>query len=528
MSHACLETEKLPPNTYVIMVHKKYSDRVVDYVLQPRDEHGRGWINCSSSSPPPFKKKSFFSLVGNSTDFPISAPGQNAQVQVLDSNMQTGLSHDRRGYYWIKATNTTCSMQRIPAMARQFISFVGLLQESCQWTYSSKSAERTEFFNRHLGPSLWKTCREQGFSPTHGCLRIDCQSQADLEPLCMALQIACAADTALSDEQLAPVTDDPFEGPIPMTMSRNKCSHRLTIIVSKKRSTEASKDDDSGEFCFHWGVEQRRDVVDEHCCITNTFALPLNQEAQTELATQSCDCKTGEERPGESPLSKKKKLDPSVPLSRAYYKLDQIWNEELKPFQLSNGKLLAESLQSGAGMDLGASPGGWTQVLALQVHLKLCVAVDPAKLATRIAQVPCVYHANQNFESTDFDSILQDGKIPGYSMLVCDASQTYASLLEMLPKHVLSKTKWQLPVVFVITMKLPFKTLGSIQKHVDTLHEILAQTLLEMVPVMFPGASRDAQAAIQPSFRLVHAMANSESERTLIAVFQDIGSCDQS
>jgi precorrin isomerase len=63
-------------------------------------------------------------------------------------------------------------------------------------------------------------------------------------------------------------------------------------------------------------------------------------------------------------------------------------------------------------------------------------------------------------------------------------------------------------------MKLPYKSIGSVQRHVNIIEESAGSHLREMALAMFPKEN------IRIAYRVIHAMANSDSERTLIAVFE--------
>lgn len=92
-----------------------------------------------------------------------------------------------------------------------------------------------------------------------------------------------------------------------------------------------------------------------------------------------------------------------MPVSRAYYKLAQVFDDDtlLKVMaaqqQPSDDKSSATSMRTtmfshGNGMDIGASPGGWTQVLYNTLHIPTIIALDPAMLAERVMKLPGVHH----------------------------------------------------------------------------------------------------------------------------------------
>jgi hypothetical protein len=133
-------------------------------------------------------------------------------------------------------------------------------------------------------------------------------------------------------------------------------------------------------------------------------------------------------------------------------------------------------------------------------------------LAKRITNLPGVTHVHSQMETAGAEL-----KAHGpYSVVVCDASMVWMELLKRLSSNVVPSAEWCLPSLWVVTMKFPFKTLGSIQNHVKSLQDCAAEHLDKMAVAMYPDNPR-----VRPTYRVVHLMANSDSERTLIAVFDE-------
>jgi 23S rRNA C2498 (ribose-2'-O)-methylase RlmM len=191
-----------------------------------------------------------------------------------------------------------------------------------------------------------------------------------------------------------------------------------------------------------------------------------------------------------------------VPLSRAYYKLDEIWK-----CYLSN--LVSSTWEwGGIAMDLGACPGGWTQVLVHEMGFQNVLSVDPGILSDRVLNLSQVTHIRNNILSADITS---HGP---FSILVCDASDVWIKILEQIETVVVEKCEWSLPSVCIITLKLPFKTLKSVKRHVDRIQNVIPVFLQRISRKMFPG-----KGDIQIQSSIVHLMSNSSSERTLLATF---------
>jgi len=235
-----------------------------------------------------------------------------------------------------------------------------------------------------------------------------------------------------------------------------------------------------------------------------------------------------------------------VPVSRAYYKLKQVMDEHLahhlKQLQKTNGSCI----------DLGASPGGWTQVMhdcmkmnerkeGISSSLTNCcshpviLSIDQAILARRVRELAHVCHVRQDF--TNDSAIEEIAKCAPYSLVVCDAStdsnEVLTKIMETFDKvscriqnrieadntgGVLMTT----PSAMVITLKMPYKSSQSMNRHLNQ----VVNTMPKMIQSITSWATKSTNnkfstETINPpsmpvQYKIEHLMANSESERTLI------------
>lgn len=114
----------LPAQTFAIMVHKLYVDRVKDYLSREG-----GWND------------------------PLPSP---LSVNVLHTQEISGVSRSRRGFVLLLIEKVNRPVESLPPMARQNISWIGRI--------SHQSEDRG---------SIWRTLRHQGFQPTNNSLRVD-------------------------------------------------------------------------------------------------------------------------------------------------------------------------------------------------------------------------------------------------------------------------------------------------------------------------------------------------------------------
>mmetsp|Transcript_4813 Transcript_4813/g.6251 ORF Transcript_4813/g.6251 Transcript_4813/m.6251 type:complete len:430 (+) Transcript_4813:152-1441(+) len=397
-------------------------------------------------------------------------------VEILDfGHIATGVSKDRRGYVILLLQTKAAKVASLSPMARQNISWISRMSHCVPLEQDDQRSPRK------IGEFLFNSLMQHSFQLDKHFLRVEVHPRGQVELVCRSLQLAAGLK---DDEQ-----QDPFEGPIEMTKSRKRCKFKLTVVFEDDNADNAAT---ASSKSMYWGIDRRPEddsVID----------LALNHEAKHQIKVVPCDCKTGKEMNLQT-------VNVKIPLSRAYYKLDQVYHDHL----VSQKDTL--KWEEGIGLDLGASPGGWSQVLVHLFGLSSVVAVDSAALADRIGNMPQVTHVQSTMENKD-----SFPKGP-YSVVVCDASIVYMELFDLIQTKVIHKIRCCLPCIWVLTMKLPFRSLGSIQRHIRLLEEMLDQQLSDMTKVLYPNKEMDN---LNVKAEIIHLMANSDSERTLMVTFRE-------
>ena len=317
-----------------------------------------------------------------------------------------------------------------------------------------------------LGKHVLSTLCDGGFNVVEHVLRVDTFPKEMSASLCLSLQRAAGSYML-----------NPYEGPISMTKSASKCSHVLSVIRH--------------ETGFAWGV------VDQ----PHHVAVRLNDDAAKEILIESTHTQTGEDLPANTDIPN------DMPVSRAYYKLRQVWDEILsKQIAVPRGA---------AGVDLGASPGGWTQVMRQHIGIECVVAIDPGILARRVSSRSGVQHV-----ATDLASPIAADAIVATSspifLLVCDACIDSHGILDEIVQLVVrlqNRIRWELPAALVITLKMPYKTPRSLDRNMEKVKKTIPSQLRKI-------ASLSNEQAVKIRYQIVHLMANSDSERTLVAILE--------
>jgi FtsJ-like methyltransferase len=520
--------------TYAIMVHKLYAERVQSFL----GGSGQQWTLMQRAT-------------GSLSDGETALEDQHCRITVLDTPRLKGVSQARRGYVLLLMEHVGIPIARfslLSPMARQNISWVGRISHSTVVSGNRLDQDDdTALESRSVGAVIWTTCLKSLHQGSKGVsdmiLRVDCHPRELIPDICRQMQ-QCASQMdgttgACNDADPTKTITDPFEGPILMTMSRSKCSHRLTIIAltqpstskrcavdttgsAMKAVTQSFTVHDSSDTCttYYWGLEDRSNPDD-----AILMQLKLNHEAAEEVVVVPADKAGRDTQAG---------IASSTPLSRAYYKLHQVWHDFLSADPCWT-RLEHLNVSTKHGLDLGASPGGWTQVLTHCFGCTKVVAVDAGIVAQRaLSAIPLssgnavAVHVQSSMELADL-TIAEP-----YVVLVCDASLGWTELLDLMVAAV-RRCSWTLPAAAVITLKMPFKTVGSIQRHVEDMQRKLPSFLRDLEQSMYsnessPQESKDGATGSQESpycarrirtrYRLVHLMANADSERTVVVVFE--------
>lgn len=196
----------------------------------------------------------------------------------------------------------------------------------------------------------------------------------------------------------------------------------------------------------------------------------------------------------------------AIPVCRAYYKMTEILDYYLPLWGwfLPPGKPNA--------IDVGASPGGWSQ--ALSPICGLVIAIDPGALHESVLSLSNIKHVCSLAGSEAVKQVLEGFLIikSNFSICVCDVNFEAESAADMLATNILpfitgyrkleEESYNSSPPVFssyiVLTLKL-FKNPN--ERHIS---------------YAFRTASSILQSVGCYDFRMVHLHANSRNERTLI------------
>lgn len=401
-------------------------------------------------------------LLGSSEGWQSETPTRKRQVPAQErscrvvsiSHPHTGSRKLMRGHTLLIIENAATSLADLSPMARQNIAWGVTLQYDCQ----KVDMER-------LGKEIFSSLAEKGFHEKDHVLRVDTFPKELSSCVCQSLQSAAGARDST----------DPYEGAVIMTKSASKCNYVVSLVCH--------------ETGYAWGVTDR----------ATHFAVKFNDGASDELTTKSTDAVTGVDVSSDSPQD--------APVSRAYYKLSQVWDEILCNEFTSRPPI-------GKGVDLGAAPGGWTQVLRQHIGLSQVVSIDPAVLAHRVTSLPGVFNVTADMASAQAVEGIASVTGP-ISFLVCDACVDSFNILEKIVQLMerIGGNAFALPAACVITLKMPYKTRTSLDRNLEKVKKKIPQQLRKM-------ASLSYEQQVNIRHQIVHLMANSDSERTLIVIFE--------
>lgn len=491
------QAKRLPCGSYAIMVHRRYVDRVVDALIGPPQKgnswtylapvvgsdniEGGGVYKGKTSEDQPIRKRKIVSSDESEYQMKVGIVDFSVDCVVIPAAEEQGVRKNRRGFSLLLLKNVTMAdgLGFLSPFARQNISWASRLSHLMQKNDEDCNVDQA------IGEEIFRTISGSNsddavstFQISANVLRVDTYPKEACQQICLKLQRAAILSEESTGTSSSPIyPNNCYEGPITMTKSLTKCTHILTVI--------------SLDGFILWGIS------DKAC----HAKVKLNHDAAKEVVVEPTHEGTG------------KDLDPlanqSAPVSRAYYKLTQVWEDII-----SKENIFSSSTKLEGGIDLGASPGGWTQVLR-NVRVSYVLAVDPGMIAKRIlSNYSNVYHVAADLSSHTTVKAISERERP-LSVLVCDACidnhlilDKIEQLLEQLPQG-----SWSLPSSWVITLKFPFKTTDSLQRNIEKIMKAIPSQLQRMGRIAYEGK-------ICARFRIVHLMANSDGERTLIVLWE--------
>ena len=184
------------------------------------------------------------------------------------------------------------------------------------------------------------------------------------------------------------------------------------------------------------------------------------------------------------------------PVSRAFFKMEELVTRCFESW----GWSLRESDEDLIAIDVGASPGGWTQCLLEHRVADIVLAVDAGLLDERVSRLEGCVFVKGLVESSECAAALQTyrGRV---RLILCDINVLPAEALPLLLAHVLP---YRALIAFLV-LTLKFTKSPKEEKIQRVAAE--ARTFLQGAA----GAS---------DFRLLHLHANSRNERTICCRLQ--------
>lgn len=151
-------------------------------------------------------------------------------------------------------------------------------------------------------------------------------------------------------------------------------------------------------------------------------------------------------------------------------------------------------------IDVGASPGGWTQYLSA-ISRKV-LAIDPGELHDRVLKLDNVVHIAAVIESNFAQAALKNATATieqnCITACVCDINVSADVTAELLSNHVLSHLRACKETFVVITLKL---MKGPKQRHID-------YAVTTVINILSKSNCNE--------FKVVHLNSNSSNERTVV------------
>ena len=456
----------LPDHSYALQVQWSYMERVRRALVSSSVSEANHWTAIEESSASVYQE--FLQ--------PHLPHGDGCTV--IHEPLATGPRKSRRGCAYMVVRGAKRSPSSLLCIARQNIFWAGRVTNAM--TSSSAARSSNDMFYAAIAEAYEQLIEKHNFTFEKHALRMDVRPKSREHEAFQLLEKVAKLGVGFSPDKVV--------------RSASKCTHVLNLVCSVGG--------DAGEEVIYWGLSSR----DEHWKELNGM---LNGYASPQIENWN---------------SLKAKGD--APSSRAYYKLDQAFDEYLRTHI---GQL------SGAGLDLGSSPGGWTQVLHKH-GLNPVLSVDRAVLAPRVEGLSGVEHVKHSYD--DKEAILRMASAAPFSAIVCDANTLCAEVQEDMAKVMRNvsialtespssgKPLFIFPAIFVLTLKLPYKSTVSIQTNMKKAIE-KTPDCLRQIAAAGTSTLTSKDEAITVNYRIVHLDANSESERTLIAVFDRVAKTQQ-
>ena len=505
---------------YGVLCHRQYADRICDALLCTDAIDDGQWLKLSTTL---------------STDTPPTATASTnvqSKCTVIPTPEGNGPRKSRIGYVLLIVRDATISPGDLPPMARKQISWAGevthkhklILDENTDIDTCGENNYENEINSnpiigdtniqqstlKNLMLDIWKEI-SKSYQSTN-------TYRIDVHPKPLNAQV-CEAFTTYINEISG------FDHRIKLSFSASKVTHVVNIVV--QASEPSSPTSTMQQTTVYWGISNNKQHFEK-------LNQRLNDNATHEIILKSTDPKTGlDKRTVSNDNDEDKGIEWDAPVSRAYYKLAQVFGDETLLQMIASHKggkniPVKSILSHGSGLDIGASPGGWCQVLHNTLGLST-IGVDPGILAQRVMQLQGVHHVQAEISSDE--SIQALAHHAPYSTIVCDASISHVN--EMIGKIVetlesvsssLNKSKdiernvFALPLCLVITLKLPYKSVGSINRNLDKAIKCIPDHLRKIA--LLASSTVGGTDDVEVQYKICHLFANSVSERTLIAVLK--------
>lgn len=177
-----------------------------------------------------------------------------------------------------------------------------------------------------------------------------------------------------------------------------------------------------------------------------------------------------------------------APVSRAYFKMSEIVAHYLPSLGWMHSRV-------GAGIDVGASPGGWSQVLA--TLCKHVLAIDPGVL---LFSSPHVQHLPHVAQAPQVQTAIAALAAP-VTYIVCDMNMDGRECAMILTTHILPHVRALDEAILVLTLKCVKNPSAAYIARISATIEALFVDMQDL-------------RCSEP--HVIHLTANSKNERTLL------------